>query len=92
MILRIINVFYYFTLSTGESFDSFCKTFSLIEPNKALLKFDRDNKLIALYGFKILTMIIVLFGHRLFNLSGNPMNNPEFIEFLSHENICEINY
>ncbi|XP_022177141.1 uncharacterized protein LOC111038381 isoform X2 [Myzus persicae] len=64
----------------SENVNSFCKTFSFIESGKTLSKFDKDNELNALYGFKFLTMMVVLLGHRLFYVIGNPMNNPKYIE------------
>lgn len=82
----------YLILSTGENVNSFCKTFSFIESGKTLSKFDKDNELNALYGFKFLTMMVVLLGHRLFYVIGNPMNNPKYIENVSHQNIYETNY
>ncbi|XP_022177143.1 nose resistant to fluoxetine protein 6-like isoform X3 [Myzus persicae] len=73
----------------SENVNSFCKTFSFIESGKTLSKFDKDNELNALYGFKFLTMMVVLLGHRLFYVIGNPMNNPKYIEnmYLNGPNI-----
>ncbi|CAI6366861.1 unnamed protein product [Macrosiphum euphorbiae] len=75
--------------TSNESFNSFCKTFSFIESSIALVKFDKYNELNALYGTKFITMIVVLLGHRLFYLIGNPMNNPKFVEsmYLNGPNI-----
>lgn len=36
-------------------------------------------------------MIDVLLGYCLFNLIGNSMINPKFIECVSYENICKTN-
>jgi hypothetical protein len=74
-----------FIIPTGEGLNSFCKIFSFIESIKALLKYDKDNELNALYGFKVLTMLAVLLGHRLFYLLGNPMSNPKLVESVSHK-------
>ncbi|XP_026815122.1 nose resistant to fluoxetine protein 6-like [Rhopalosiphum maidis] len=74
---------------TSEGLNSFCKIFSFIESIKALLKYDKDNELNVIYGFKVLTMLAVLLGHRLFYLLGNPMSNPKLVEsiYLSGPNI-----
>jgi len=77
-------------LSTGEGFGSFYSTFSFIDSTKALLKFDKDNDLNSLYGFKVLMMITVIMGHRLFYLFGNPMSNPKHLESVSQKYIFEI--
>jgi len=79
----------YFILSTGEGFGSFCDTFSFIDSSKALLKFDKDSELNALYGFKVIMMISIIMGHRLFSILGNPLSNPKRLESVSHENIFE---
>jgi len=74
-------------LSTGEGFVSFCDTFSFIDSSKALLKFDKDSELNAFYGFKVLMMMAIIMGHRLFCILGNPLSNPKSLESVSHENI-----
>lgn len=90
MCIKIFIIIIYFTLiSTGGSFGSFCDTFSFIDSIKDLLKFDKDNELNSLYGFKVIMMINVIMGHRLFYIFGNPMSNPKLLESVSHENISE---
>lgn len=38
-----------------------------------LLNYSEDNELNILYGFKFLTMVLVLCGHRFFYLAGSPL-------------------
>ncbi|XP_016662452.1 nose resistant to fluoxetine protein 6 [Acyrthosiphon pisum] len=64
----------------SEGFGSFCDTFSFIDSSKTLLKFDKDSDLNALYGFKVLMMMAIIMGHRLFCILGNPMSNPKRLE------------
>ncbi|XP_026815118.1 nose resistant to fluoxetine protein 6-like isoform X3 [Rhopalosiphum maidis] len=63
-----------------KSVGLFCETFSIIDSSKALLKFDKDNELNSLYGFKVLMMMAILLGHRLFYSFGNHISNPKFVE------------
>lgn len=82
-------VIYFSLLSTGESFGSFCDTFSFINSSKALLKFDKNNELNSIYGFKVLMMLFVMLIHRLSHLYDNPMINPKRVETVSQANIFE---
>ncbi|CAI6366681.1 unnamed protein product [Macrosiphum euphorbiae] len=66
--------------SISEGFGSFCDTFSFIDSSKALLKFDKDSELNALYGFKVIMMISIIMVHRLFSIVGNPLSNPKRLE------------
>ncbi|KAF0738577.1 O-acyltransferase like protein-like, partial [Aphis craccivora] len=72
-----------------EGLNSFCKIFSFIESTTTWLKFDKDNELNVFYGLKVLTMLVVLLGHRLFYILGNPMSNPKLVEsiYLNGPNI-----
>ncbi|CAI6365154.1 unnamed protein product [Macrosiphum euphorbiae] len=70
--------------TTGESFGSFCDTFSFINSSKALLKFDKNNELNSIYGFKVLMMLFVMLIHRLSHLYDNPMINPKRVETVYH--------
>ena len=79
----LFNIKIYFILSTDESVGLFCEIFSMINSSKELLKFDKDNKLNSLYGFKVLMMIIILLMHRIMNLLSNPKYNPKFVESVS---------
>lgn len=87
LLFYFTNLYNIFILSTGEGLNSFCKIFSFIESTRTWLKFDKDNELNVFYGLKVLTMLAVLLGHRLFYLLGNPMSNPKLVESVSHTNI-----
>ncbi|XP_029344057.1 nose resistant to fluoxetine protein 6-like [Acyrthosiphon pisum] len=70
--------------TTSESFGSFCDTFSFINSSKELLKFDENNELNSIYGFKVLLMLFVILIHRLLHLFNNPMINPKRVERIYH--------
>lgn len=38
-----------------------------------LLKYNKDSKLNFIYGFKVITMLFVIGGHRFFYLAGSPL-------------------
>ncbi|KAL4143275.1 hypothetical protein QTP88_005626 [Uroleucon formosanum] len=71
------------TSKNRELSSSFFHEFSLIESTKTLLKIDKDNRLNAFYGLKVIFMLITMCGHKFFVLSLNPISNSKFIE-----NVC----
>ncbi|CAH1712056.1 unnamed protein product [Aphis gossypii] len=64
----------------NESVGLFCETFSLINSSNGLLKFDKNNELNSLYGFKVLMMMMILLCHSLFYSFSNHPFNPKFVE------------
>uniref|UniRef100_A0A2H8TW21 Nose resistant to fluoxetine protein 6 n=1 Tax=Melanaphis sacchari TaxID=742174 RepID=A0A2H8TW21_9HEMI len=64
--------------------DSFFISFSFIKSGKTLLYYDKNNKSNILNGFKVLTMIFILLGHRSFYFIGSPMSNPKVLEKIYH--------
>lgn len=64
----------------GEMSGSFLYAFSFIESIKTLWKFDRNNKLNMVHTLKVMTMLPIIFGHKIFILVSNPISNPKFIE------------
>lgn len=90
IVIFVIKV-YFVLLSTDEGFGSFNNIFSFIDSTKALLKFDKDNDLNSLYGFKVLMMINVIMAHRLMCLFGNPMSNPKHLESVSTDIFLKLN-
>jgi len=73
----------YFILFTDENVGLFFEIFSMINSGKELLKFDKDNELNSLYGFKVLMMFIVVLIHGIMNSFSNPKYNPKFVESVS---------
>ncbi|XP_022177145.1 uncharacterized protein LOC111038383 [Myzus persicae] len=68
------------TNESGEMSGSFLYAFSFIESIKTLWKFDRNNKLNMVHTLKVMTMLPIIFGHKIFILVSNPISNPKFIE------------
>lgn len=56
----------------------------MIKSIKELLHYEKDNELNILNGFKVLTMIFVLFGHRFMYLAGNPLIYADLGEDVSY--------
>ncbi|XP_050428678.1 nose resistant to fluoxetine protein 6-like [Adelges cooleyi] len=56
------------------------ETFSIIKNAKDLLKYDLNNELNIIYGFKVGVMVSVLFGHRLMYFIATPLSYPEPFE------------
>uniref|UniRef100_A0A2S2QKZ1 Nose resistant to fluoxetine protein 6 n=1 Tax=Sipha flava TaxID=143950 RepID=A0A2S2QKZ1_9HEMI len=55
-------------------------SFSFIKNGKDLCMYDKKSKLNVIYGFKLLIMSFIIFGHRLMYFAGNPMNNVKTME------------
>ncbi|CAI6365150.1 unnamed protein product [Macrosiphum euphorbiae] len=68
------------TNENGEVPSSFLYEFSLIESMRTLLKFDKDSKLNFFYILKVITMLPIIFGHKLYGLVSNPISNPKYME------------
>lgn len=45
-----------------------------------MLKFNKDNELNSLHGFKVSVMIITIMGHRFLYFAGIPIDYPIIIE------------
>lgn len=71
--------FIYFLIS-GEDSDSYFSSFSFIKSSKELLKFNKNNELNIINGFKFVTMIFILFGHRFMFFAGHPITYSEAFE------------
>lgn len=54
--------------------------FSIIHNGKELSKFDKNNELNLFNGLKVLTMIVVLFGHRFLYVVSSPFMNGQRME------------
>ncbi|VVC41807.1 Nose resistant-to-fluoxetine protein, N-terminal,Acyltransferase 3 [Cinara cedri] len=60
--------------------DSIYYSFSFIKSSRELLKFDKNNELNYINGFKVIVMLGVLFGHRAMFFLGNPFSVSKFVE------------
>ncbi|XP_050442512.1 nose resistant to fluoxetine protein 6-like [Adelges cooleyi] len=54
--------------------------FSVIKNGRDLIKYDRNNNLNIYNGMKVITMVLVLFGHKFIFFIINPILNPAFLE------------
>lgn len=80
---------FFFLRFTGEISDSILNSFSIIKSGKELLKYDKNNDLNIIGGLKVLTMLMILFGHRFMYLVGNPISYPKNIENVSRHWIAK---
>lgn len=74
-----------FAYFIGDNFDSCFYSFSFIKSIEELLKYDKKNKLNSTHGLKVITMLIVLFGHQYFYVAGSPYVNAIFAEDVSFQ-------
>lgn len=54
--------------------------FSIIRNGKELVKFDKNNDLNLFNGLKVMTMIVVLFGHKFLYMVSSPFMNGQRME------------
>lgn len=54
--------------------------FSIIHNGRNLIKYDKTNELNIFNGFKFLVMILVIFGHKFFYYTMNPISYTIFLE------------
>lgn len=73
----------YYNIFLDKVPNSFFLEFSFIESIKTLLKYDKNNELNFFYTTKAMTIIPVIYGHKVFVLMSNPISNSKFIDNVS---------
>lgn len=81
---RIIFHFIFYT-SIGDNVDFCFHSFSFIKSMKELLMYNEHSKLNYLNGLKVITLVFILFGHRLMYLAANPMAYARTSEDVSYK-------
>lgn len=57
-----------------ETIPEYVYWFSMIRNGRILIKYDKNSDLNILNGFKVLTMVLILFGHKFLFYALHPMS------------------
>lgn len=65
---------------TADKMPEIFNSFSLIRNGRDLIKYDKNNELNIFNGLKVMTMVLVLFGHKFIYLIINPIMYGKVLE------------